>query len=152
MVDMHIAETLKGKEKKAKIKGWIYRKREQKEAVFLIIRDSSGVIQTVSKRDSPSWKDAQKATIESSVEIEGDVKKDKRAPGGYEIQIQKLKIVGLAETFPIGRDLSDEFLLDVRHLWLRSQKMTSILKVRSKVFSLSCSNMATVCRSSFNGS
>lgn len=115
--------------KSIKLRGWVYRKREQKDIVFIILRDSSGTIQLASKLP-----ESRKLTIESSIEIEGKVKKDERAPGGYEIDVKKLKIIGLAERFPIARDLSEKFLRDVRHLWIRSRKLTQILKIRSEVF------------------
>lgn len=131
-----IDEILSGKVKKASFKGWVYRKREQKDAIFLIIRDSTGIIQCVIKKGDKSWKKAQKVTIESSVEITGTAKKDKRAPGGHEIKVDTLKIIGLAEIYPISRDLSTEFLRDVRHLWLRSRKITTLIKISSKVSEL----------------
>jgi len=115
------------------IRGWIYRKRESKKTIFLIVRDASGIIQCTVKTDNPSWTQAEKATIESSVMIKGTVKQDKRAPSGYEITVEKLYIIGLAETFPITQDKSEEFLRDVRHLWLRSRRMNLIMKVRSEV-------------------
>jgi len=68
------------------------------------------------------------------VEIKGIVKEDKRAPGGHELRASDIKIIHLAERFPIVRDKSKEFLRDVRHLWLRSREMTSIMKIRSTVF------------------
>lgn len=125
-----ISDVLDGKIKdKIKLRGWVYRKRDQKKIVFIILRDSTGTIQLACK-DIP---EASKATIESSIEIEGTVKEDSRAPGGYEIQTSDLKIIGLAERFPIGKDLSDEFIRDVRHLWIRSRKMTCALKIHSEV-------------------
>lgn len=119
--------------KQVAIRGWVYRKRETKNTIFLVIRDSSGVIQCTVKRETPSWKAASKATIESSVSLGGTVRIDKRAPGGFEVAAGKFKLIGLAEVFPITRDKSEEFLRDVRHLWLRSRKMTTIMKVRSEV-------------------
>jgi len=129
-----IADILDGKvSTKAKLRGWIHRKRDQKKMVFLMLRDSTGVIQLACK--DKILEKAREATIESSVEIEGKIKKDDRAPGGYEIQVDKIKIVGLAESpFPIGKDLSDEFTRDVRHLWLRSRKLSQTLRVSSEVF------------------
>jgi len=119
------------------IKGWVYRKRQSKETIFLVVRDATGVIQCTVKRKSPMWDVAERVTIESSVSLSGTVRRDKRAPGGFEISVEKLEIVGLAETFPITRDAprarDEEFLRDVRHLWLRSRKMTTIMKVRSDV-------------------
>jgi asparaginyl-tRNA synthetase len=131
-----IQEILHGKSKgeSVTIRGWIYRKRESKQTIFLIVRDASGIVQCTVKTGNPSWVQAEKVTIESSVIIEGVAKQDKRAPGGYEIAVDKLSIIGLAETFPITQDKSEEFLRDVRHLWLRSRRMNLMMKVRSEVF------------------
>jgi len=65
--------------------------------------------------------------------LSGTVREDKRAPGGFEISTDRLKIVGLSEVFPIAKDKSEEFLRDVRHLWLRSRRMNTIMKVRSEL-------------------
>src|SRR5881392_4496894 len=73
-------------------------------------------------------------TTTAAVVVHGKVVADKRAPGGYEIQSDDFKVVHFAEKFPIQEDLSEEFLLDVRHLWVRSQKMTGIFRVRHTVF------------------
>ena len=83
------------------VRGWIYRKRESKDVIFLVIRDNSGIIQCPVKKGSPAWKEAERITIESSASISGIVKKDSRAPGGFEILTDQLTIIGLAETFPI---------------------------------------------------
>jgi asparaginyl-tRNA synthetase len=115
------------------MRGWVYRKRESKDTIFLVIRDATGIIQCTVKKDSSAWTDAKKVTIESSIALGGTVRSDRRAPGGFEVSTDQLKIIGLAEVFPITRDQSIEFLRDVRHLWLRSQKMGAIMKVRSEV-------------------
>ncbi|MGA2308419.1 MAG: asparagine--tRNA ligase [Candidatus Bathyarchaeia archaeon] len=115
------------------IRGWIYRKREGKQTVFLLIRDSTGIIQCPVKKESQAWEDAEKITIESSLALEGVVRKDARAAGGYEVVTEKMAIIGLADLFPITKDKSEEFLRDVRHLWLRSRKMSLVMKVRSQV-------------------
>jgi asparaginyl-tRNA synthetase len=130
-----IRQVLNGclEDKKVTIHGWVYRKREGKQTIFLIIRDSSGTIQCPIKKESPAWPEAEKATIESSITLEGTVKKDPRAPGGFEVVTDKLSIIGLAELFPIAKDKSEEFLRDVRHLWLRSRRMNLVMKVRSEV-------------------
>ena len=119
--------------KKVSIRGWVYRKREGKDNIFLVVRDATNIIQSVVLRDSLAWTTAENATIESSITLEGTVKKDKRAPGGFEIAADKLEIIGLAETFPIAKDQSEQFLRDVRHLWLRSRKMNTVMKLRSAV-------------------
>jgi asparaginyl-tRNA synthetase len=120
-------------DQKVALRGWVYRKREGKQTVFLIIRDSSGIIQCPVKKESKAWSQAEKVTIESSLTLEGTVKKDTRAPGGWEIVTEKISIIGLAELFPITKSQSEEFLRDVRHLWLRSRRMNLVMKVRSEV-------------------
>ena len=119
--------------KKVAIRGWIYRRREGKETIFLLLRDSTGIIQCTVKMGSPAWSEAEKITIESSLTLEGVVKRDKRAPGGYEVSAEKISIIGLAELFPISKDKSERFLRNVRHLWLRSRQMNLIMKVRADV-------------------
>jgi len=120
-------------DQKISIRGWIYRKREGKQTIFLLIRDATGIIQCPVKKESPAWGDAEKITIESSLTLDGTVRKDERAPGGYEVVTEKMSIIGLADLFPITKDKSEEFLRDVRHLWLRSRKMNLVMKVRSRV-------------------
>ena len=119
--------------KQVNVRGWVYRKRTSKDVVFVVLRDATGVIQCTVKRASLSWDEAQKVSIESSVALSGTIKKDRRAAGGFEISTNELKIIGLAEPFPITKDQSEEFRRNVRHLWLRSQKMNSIMRIRSEV-------------------
>ncbi|MEM3075467.1 MAG: asparagine--tRNA ligase [Candidatus Bilamarchaeaceae archaeon] len=130
----HISDVLKESEgKMVSIRGWVYRERTSGSIRFLIIRDGSGIIQCAVKKekvDEESWKAASEAYIESSIEITGTTKKDPRAPGGTELQVENVTLVNKGEPFPISKDLSEEFLLDVRHLWLRSQKLTNIMKAR----------------------
>ncbi len=135
MVFTAIERILSGKfnGKKAHVRGWVYRKREGKDTIFLIIRDATGVIQAVVKKETPSWPEAERVMIESSISVSGTVREDKRAPEGYEIAVEKLEIIGLSEVFPIAKDKSEEFLRDVRHLWLRSRRMNTIMKIRSEV-------------------
>ncbi|MCW4004068.1 MAG: asparagine--tRNA ligase [Candidatus Bathyarchaeota archaeon] len=139
MALVKISQILEDKytDQKIAVRGWVYRKREGKELIFLLIRDSTGVIQCTVKKNSPCWIEAQKLTIESSLSLEGTVKEDKRAPGGYEIGAEAICIIGLAETFPIAKDKSEEFIRDMRHLWLRSRKMNLVMKVRAEVLEAS---------------
>jgi asparaginyl-tRNA synthetase len=120
-------------DRKVTVRGWIYRKREGKQTVFLLVRDSTGIIQCTVKKESSAWDESEKVTIESSLVLEGTVSKDARAPGGYEVVAEGISIVGLADLFPITKDKSEEFLRDVRHLWLRSRRMNLVMKVRSEV-------------------
>ncbi len=134
MAFISIQEALKKGKGKVSIHGWIYRERKLKDKVFLVVRDSSNIIQCIVSQDNSSWNDANKILIESSVEITGEVYEDKRAPTGFEIKVEKLNVIHFAEKFPITENQSIEFLADVRHLWLRSRRMTAILKIRSTLF------------------
>ena len=124
----------KGKGKVA-VRGWIYRERGSNKLRFLVLRDSTNIIQCVLDRKKfvKQWAEIDKLQVEASVEIEGTIKQDKRAPTGYEISVDKINIVGLSNEFPIQKDLNEELLGDRRHLWLRSQKMIAALKIRSDV-------------------
>lgn len=126
-------EALIKKEGNIKLRGWIYRIRKLKTKVFIVLRDASGTIQCVIEKGTSAWKKAQDLLVESSIVIKGSLRKDKRAPGSVEVDVEKLKVIGMAEEFPIHKDKSVSFLLDVRHLWIRSKKMRNILKVRDEV-------------------
>lgn len=122
--------------KKVSLRGWVYRIRSSGNMVFAVVRDPTGRIQVTIKKDKvdeKSWKDANDAFVESSLTITGTVKSDERAPGGFEIQAEDFTTISRGEPFPIARDLSEEFLLDVRHLWLRSTKMNNIMKARHHI-------------------
>ncbi len=135
MALVKICEILDGchQDKKVAVRGWVYRKREGKELIFLLVRDSTGFIQCTIKKGSPAWNEAERLTIESSLTLEGTAKPDKRAPGGYEISTDSISIIGLAEVFPISKDKSEEFIRDMRHLWLRSRRMNLVMKIRADV-------------------
>lgn len=131
-----IQEAIAKKKGEVAVRGWVYRERGSNAMKFLVLRDSSNIIQCVLERKNfeKQWQEIDKIKIESSLEIIGEIKEDKRAPTGFEIQVKKINIVQIAEDFPINKDLNEELLGDRRHLWLRSRKMTAILKVRSTVF------------------
>lgn len=122
--------------KEVTLRGWVYRHRTSGNMIFAVVRDPTGIIQVAVKKDKvgkKDWKDANDAYVESSLKVTGTVRKDERAPGGYELQASGFELISRGEPFPIAKDLSEEFLLDVRHLWLRSQKMTKIMKIRSTI-------------------
>ena len=79
---------------KVKVRGWVYRKREFGDKIFLVIRDSTGIVQSVVYDGAEAFKKASKAGIEASVEVTGIVKSDPRAVGGKEIRLEELKILG----------------------------------------------------------
>ena len=119
--------------KTIEIKGWVYRMRESKDIIFIVVRDSNDVVQCTIKSDNKDFKEAKSLTMESSVIIKGVVTEDKRAPTGFELKIASLEPVHVAERYPITKDQSPEFLMDVRHLWLRSRQLTAAMKVRHTV-------------------
>ncbi|HEY9399663.1 MAG TPA: asparagine--tRNA ligase [Nitrososphaeraceae archaeon] len=117
--------------KEIKVRGWVYRLRKQKDKTFIIMRDDrGGIIQCVVPSTS-----VPELTIESSLEVQGILFKDKRAKeGGYEIRGNDVKIYSIASNdFPIREYQSTELLLDFRHLTLRKRKMISIAKLRATV-------------------
>ncbi len=119
------------------IHGWVYRIRSSGRITFIILRDSSGIIQCIANSENlndEQMKELSSMTIESSMEITGSIKKETRAITGYELTIKSYKIYERNENFPITKDLGEEFLLDNRHLWLRSREFTSVLKIRSTIF------------------
>ncbi len=123
--------------KEIMIKGWIHRKRSSGGKMFVIVRDRTSTVQCIvdkSKVSEKEWLDIDKAYLESSIVLKGVVKSDPRAPNGAELEITALEVVHSGEQFPITEYQSPEFLLDVRHLWLRSQRMISAMKARSYIF------------------
>ena len=124
------------KEGVVSVRGWVHRFRGSNKFKFMILRDSSNIIQCVFEREKlkDKFDELSNIQVEASISLTGTIKKDDRAPSGYEINVDDFEIVGLSDKFPIQKDQSPEFLADNRHLWLRSRKMTAILKIRSTVF------------------
>lgn len=126
--------------KRVQVRGWLQSRRSSGGIIFLAVRDGSGVVQsTVRKGDVKEsvFEELVSARIESTVELEGTVRADPRAPGGREIQILSGSIVYPAlDEFPIAKKFhGPEFLLDQRHLFVRSEKMTAVLRIRAAVLS-----------------
>ena len=130
-----ILEAIKKGKGEVALHGWVYRARGSNKFKFIVLRDSTNIVQCVLARENfgKQWNDIDKIQVETSLEIFGTIKKDKRAPTGYEVQVNKINIIGLSDEFPIQKDLNEELLGDRRHLWMRSQKMTAIMKIRSTV-------------------
>jgi asparaginyl-tRNA synthetase len=105
--------------------------------MFPQIRDGSGIIQGVAfKKNIPErvWNDLEKLTQESSIVVRGRVRADERAPGGFELDVTDLEVLQIAEPYPITpKEHGVEFLMDERHLWLRSKRQHAILSVRAEV-------------------
>ena len=121
--------------KEVDLNGFINSIRKGKNNTFFMLRDPSGIIQCVSHSSDKNFNEVNEITRESSVNVKGIIKKDERAEGGYEISVKEIKVYSIAEPFPLKKGHKKVFLFDERHLWLRSPKMTAIMKVRSTVFS-----------------
>jgi len=119
------------------MRGWLHNRRSGGKLQFLIFRDGSGFMQAVvSKADvsEDAWNDTKTLTHESSIELTGTVREDARAPGGYELTVTDVKVFQVAEEFPITpKEHGVNFLLDHRHLWLRSKRQHAILRIRNEV-------------------
>ena len=119
------------------MRGWLHHRRSGGKLQFLIFRDGSGFMQAVvSKADvsEDAWNDTKALTHESSIELGGTVREDARAPGGYELTVTDVKVFQVAEEFPITpKEHGVNFLLDHRHLWLRSKRQHAILRIRNEV-------------------
>ncbi len=119
------------------LKGWLYNKRGSKALYFLILRDGSGIVQCVVNQemvDAASFSVAETATQESAVEIIGTVRADQRQVGGLEVHTESVSLISLAEPYPIThKEHGVEFLMDNRHLWLRSQRQWAIMRVRNRI-------------------
>ena len=119
------------------VKGWLYNKTDKGRLQFLLVRDGTGIIQCVAFKQEISpeaFAAAQAATQESSLIVTGVVRADKRAPGGYELGLTDVQIVQLAKDYPITpKEHGVEFLMNHRHLWIRSSRQWAILRVRASV-------------------
>jgi len=120
------------------LKGWLQHLRSSGGIIFLQLRDGTGVIQCTMKKDKMDPKGFEQLSvtpIESTIEVAGEVKKDPRAPHGYEIAGEKVTVLyPAAENFPIAKKYhGPDFLLDNRHFWLRNEKLQTIMRVRAKL-------------------
>ncbi len=124
------------------IRGWLYHLRSSGALHFLLVRDGTGIVQAVAVRaELPPevFAAAGDLTQESAVVIAGLAREDRRAPGGYEVALRRLEVVQRAESYPITpKEHGVEFLMDHRHLWLRSQRQWAIMRVRAEVERAMC--------------
>jgi asparaginyl-tRNA synthetase len=122
------------------IKGWLYNKTDKGRLQFLLIRDGTGIIQSVVFKKEVTdgvFQAVRELTQESSLIVTGTVRKDERAPGtpgGYELSVRDIQVVQVAEEYPITpKEHGVEFLMDHRHLWLRSSRQWAVMRVRAEV-------------------
>ena len=135
-----IAELAEHVDEEVTIRGWLYNKTGKGKLQFLLVRDGTGIVQAVAfKKDLPEevFERARELTQESSLTVTGIVRADDRAPGhpgGYEIGLTSFEVGQLADEYPISpKDHGVEFLMDNRHLWLRSSRQWAILRIRATI-------------------
>src|SRR5579859_5699825 len=137
MSTVRIKELLQHIGEKVTVQGWLYNKRTSGKLQFPIVRDGSGYLQcVVSKKEvtEETWKAVEEVTQESSVRVTGTVRAESRAPGGVELGLESFDIVALTQEYPITpKEHGTAFLMDVRHLWLRSKNQHAILRIRNEV-------------------
>lgn len=123
--------------KEVALKGWVYNKRSSGKVRFLLLRDGTGLIQCVISRpdkNDPLFEKFDSLTQESSVIVEGKVREERRAPGGFEIDIENIEILSISEEYPIApKEHGVAFLMENRHLWIRSLRQNAILRIRANI-------------------
>ena len=115
------------------VSGWVYRKREMKDKIFLVLRDSTNIVQCIIRKDKvpeETWEKAHKLQIEGSLKVIGKLKKDERAPTGYEIEVERIEVFDFGDIFPLKGDEKPDAILSWRHLWIRNRKFAAITKIR----------------------
>jgi asparaginyl-tRNA synthetase len=119
------------------IKGWLHNRRSSGKIHFLILRDGSGFIQAVMSKAAVGeevFKAADHLSQETSVMVTGTARADTRAPSGYEIDVKSLEVVGQSHDYPITpKEHGVDYLLDRRHLWIRSERQQAILRIRHEI-------------------
>ena len=119
------------------IRGWLHKRRSSGKIHFLTVRDGTGFIQAVMSKTAVGEQVFQRADHlgqETSLIIEGTARADTRAPGGYEIDVSSLRVVGESQNYPITpKEHGVEYLLDRRHLWIRTERQQAILRIRHEI-------------------
>lgn len=138
MKDVRIADLSANDGEVTRIKGWLYNKRSSGKVMFVIVRDGTGIVQCVATKNDLGedlFKRVDGLSQESSLVVTGTVHKDDRAPGGFELQVKEITVVGEAALdYPISlKEHGAEFLLDNRHLWIRTPREAAILAIRAEV-------------------
>ena len=137
MAHVYIQDIAEHVEQEVTLKGWLYNKTDKGKLRFLLIRDGTGVIQAIvfQKNVSPEvFQATDTLTQESSLVVTGTIRKDERALGGFEMDVRNLEVIQVADSYPISpKEHGTSFLMDNRHLWLRSARQHSILRIRSEI-------------------
>jgi asparaginyl-tRNA synthetase len=122
---------------KVTLQGWLYHKRSSGKVRFVVVRDGTGILQCVASLADVGervFESIEALTQESSLTVTGTVRAEPRAPGGYEMQLESLSVIQIAGEYPITpKEHGTAFLMDHRHLWIRSRRQHAILRVRHAV-------------------
>jgi asparaginyl-tRNA synthetase len=133
----YIEDVAKHEGQQVTIRGWLHNRRSSGKIHFLTLRDGSGFIQAVLSKSAVSpevFAQADHLSQETALIVTGSVRADKRAPGGYEIDVSNLQIVSPSHDYPITpKEHGVDYLMERRHLWIRSERQASILRVRHEV-------------------
>ncbi|HTO90464.1 MAG TPA: asparagine--tRNA ligase [Candidatus Sulfotelmatobacter sp.] len=134
---IRIAEAARHVGQSVEVRGWLTHRRSSGKIQFLVVRDGSGVLQCVAGREDltpEAWQASSELGQESALVVRGDLRADPRSPGGVEMGLRSVEVVQRAEGFPISpKEHGTEFLMDHRHLWLRSSRQQAILRIRAEV-------------------
>ncbi len=135
--ETYIADIAKYKDQTVTLSGWLYNLRSSGKVHFLLVRDGTGIIQAVVGKkdvDEETFEKCKELPQESSLKVTGLVHEDHRAPGGYELHVSNVEVVHIAKDYPITpKEHGTTFLMDHRHLWLRSSKQHAILRIRHSI-------------------
>jgi len=134
---VYIEDIASYKDQEIEIRGWLYNKRSSGKIRFLLVRDGTGLLQATlfdPETNKALFDKFDELTQESSLHVRGIVREDKRAPNGFELSITDIEILQVAEEYPITpKEHGISFLMEHRHLWLRSQKQNAVLQIRAEV-------------------
>ena len=137
MAHVYIEDIGKHEGEDVTIKGWLHNRRSSGKIHFLILRDGSGFIQAVMSKAAVGdevFKAADHLSQETAVVVTGTARADKRAPSGYEIDAKSLEVIGESHDYPITpKEHGVDYLLDRRHLWIRSERQQAILRIRHEI-------------------
>jgi len=139
MAHVYIEDIGRHEGEEVTIKGWLHNRRSSGKIHFLIVRDGTGFIQAVMSKAAVGdelFKAADHLSQETSIIVTGTARADKRAPSGYEIDVKGFEIVGASHDYPITpKEHGVDYLLDRRHLWIRSERQQAILRIRHEIIS-----------------
>ena len=136
---VHIEDISEYNGQSVEIRGWVFNTRKSGKLLFILLRDGTGIIQTVTLKNDvgeEAFSLAKSLTQESSLIVRGIVREDERAPGGYELSVKEIEPIHITRDYPITpKEHGVGFLMNKRHLWIRSRRQNAILRIRAEIIS-----------------